>query len=66
MKKYIFVFIQYFIEAIMWEKSCQKWGVWKMKGGEGVVAIIGGSYPKKGNIKPSTHCDIEELFFIEF
>ena len=50
----------------MWEKSCQKWGVWKMKGGEGVVAIIGGSCPKKGNIKPSTHCDIEELFFIEF
>ena len=31
----IFVFIWYFIGAILSEKSCQKWGVWKeyKKGG---------------------------------
>ena len=25
------------------------------------MAIIGGSCPKKGRVKPSAHCDIEEL-----
>ena len=29
--EFAFVFIQYFIEAILSEKSCQKWGLWKME-----------------------------------
>ena len=56
--EFIFVFIQYFIDVIMSEKSCQKWGGLENEGG---MAIIGASCPKKGRFKPSTHHDIEEL-----
>ena len=70
--EFVFVFIQYFIEAILSEKSCQKWGLWKMenmylkrrgiigdhntRGGGG-----GGSCLKKLGFKPSTHDDIERV-----
>ena len=55
--EFIFVFIRYFIGAILMEKSCQNWGVReKYKTGDGHIGVV-----IEGGFRPSAHFDIERL-----
>ena len=52
------MFIRYFIEALLSEKSCQMRGFGKnIKRGDGHIGGGGGW----GGVKPSAHYDIERL-----